>query len=77
MMFLSIQTLSRGDYSQLRTNCKRFSKRNPNTALYISMGDLVDNGEQAYQWRGLNSIKPLSANVRYQRLLKATMRCIH
>lgn len=38
--------------------------RNPRTALYISMGDLVDNGEQAYQWRTwLNSIRPLSANV--------------
>ena len=28
------------------------------------MGDLVDNGEHAYQWRTwLNSIRPLSANV--------------
>ncbi|MFR0671212.1 MAG: fibronectin type III domain-containing protein [Veillonella parvula] len=30
------------------------------TALYISMGDLVDNGEQDYQWRTwLNSIQTL------------------
>ncbi|MFR0064330.1 MAG: fibronectin type III domain-containing protein [Veillonella parvula] len=30
------------------------------TALYISMGDLVDNGEQDYQWRTwLNSIQTI------------------
>ncbi|MFR0079376.1 MAG: fibronectin type III domain-containing protein [Veillonella parvula] len=53
-----------GDYSQWERIVKDSAKRNPNTALYISMGDLVDNGEQAYQWRTwLNSIKPLSANV--------------
>ena len=53
-----------GDYSQWERIVKDSAKRNPNTALYISMGDLVDNGEQAYQWRTwLNSIRPLSANV--------------
>ncbi len=34
--------------------------RNQRTALYISMGDLVDNGEQDYQWRTwLNSIQTI------------------
>ena len=64
MMCLSIQILSRGDYSQWEEIVKNSALRNPRTALYISMGDLVDNGEHAYQWRTwLNSIKPLSANV--------------
>ena len=53
-----------GDYSEWEEIVKSSALRNPRTALYISMGDLVDNGEQAYQWRTwLNSIKPLSANV--------------
>ena len=52
------------DYSQWEEIVKSSALRNPRTALYITMGDLVDNGEQAYQWRTwLNSIKPLSANV--------------
>lgn len=53
-----------GDYSGWEQIVKNSADRNPNTALYISMGDLVDNGEQAYQWRTwLDSIKPLSARV--------------
>ena len=53
-----------GDYSQWEEIVKSSALRNPRTALYISMGDLVDNGEQDYQWRTwLNSIRPLSANV--------------
>ena len=53
-----------GDYSQWEEIVKSSALRNPRTALYISMGDLVDNGEHAYQWRTwLNSIRPLSANV--------------
>ena len=53
-----------GDYSGWEEIVKNSAKRNPNTALYIGMGDLVDNGEQAYQWRTwLNSIQPLSARV--------------
>ena len=53
-----------GDYFQWEEIVKNSALRNPRTALYISMGDLVDNGEHAYQWRTwLNSIKPLSANV--------------
>jgi hypothetical protein len=53
-----------GDYSQWEEIVKNSALRNPRTALYISMGDLVDNGEHSYQWRTwLNSIKPLSANV--------------
>ena len=52
------------DYSQWEEIVKSSALRNPRTALYIGMGDLVDNGEQAYQWRTwLNSIKLLSANV--------------
>ena len=53
-----------GDYFQWEEIVKDSAHRNPRTALYISMGDLVDNGEQDYQWRTwLNSIRPLSANV--------------
>ena len=53
-----------GDYSGWEQIVKNSSDRNPNAALYISMGDLVDNGEQAYQWRTwLDSIKPLSARI--------------
>lgn len=53
-----------GDYSGWEQIVKDSAQRNPNTALYIGMGDLVDNGEQAYQWRTwLNSIQPLSARV--------------
>ena len=53
-----------GDYSQWEQIVKDSAHRNPRTALYISMGDLVDNGEQAYQGRTwLNSIRPLGATV--------------
>ena len=53
-----------GDYSGWEQLEKNSADRNPNAALYISMGDLVDNGEQAYQWRTwLDSIKPLSARI--------------
>lgn len=53
-----------GDYSQWEQIVKDSAYRNPRTDLYISMGDLVDNGEHDYQWRTwLNSIRPLSANV--------------
>ena len=53
-----------GDYSGWEQIVKDSAQRNPNTALYIGMGDLVDNGEQAYQWRTwLDSIKPLSARI--------------
>lgn len=53
-----------GDYSQWEEIVKDSAHRNPRTALYISMGDLVDNGEQAYQWRTwLNSIQLLSTRV--------------
>ena len=53
-----------GDYSGWEQVVKNSADRNPNAALYISMGDLVDNGEQAYQWRTwLDSIKPLSARI--------------
>ena len=53
-----------GDYSQWEEIVKDSAHRTPKAALYIGMGDLVDNGEQDYQWRTwLNSIRPLSANV--------------
>ena len=53
-----------GDYSGWEQIVKNSADRNPNAVLYISMGDLVDNGEQAYQWRTwLDSIKPLSARI--------------
>ena len=53
-----------GDYSQWEEIVKDSAHRTPKAALYIGMGDLVDNGEQAYQWRTwLNSIHPLSTRV--------------
>ena len=53
-----------GDYSGWEKIVKDSANRNPKASLYISMGDLVDNGEQAYQWRTwLDSIKPLSARI--------------
>ena len=53
-----------GDYSQWEEIVKDSAHRTPKAALYIGMGDLVDNGEQAYQWRTwLNSIQPLSTRV--------------
>ena len=53
-----------GDYSQWEQIVKDSAHRTPKAALYIGMGDLVDNGEQAYQWRTwLNSIHPLSTRV--------------
>ena len=53
-----------GDYSGWEEIVKNSADSNPNAALYISMGDLVDNGEQAYQWRmWLDSIKPLSTRI--------------
>ena len=53
-----------GDYSGWEQIVKDSAKRNPSAALYISMGDLVDNGEQAYQWRTwLDSIKPFSTRI--------------
>ena len=53
-----------GDYSQWEQIVKDSAHRTPKAALYIGMGDLVDNGEQAYQWRTwLNSIQPLSTRV--------------
>ena len=53
-----------GDYSGWKQIVKNSAKRNPDAALYISMGDLVDNGEQSYQWRTwLDSIKPLSSRI--------------
>lgn len=53
-----------GDYSEWEQIVKNSAKRNPDAALYISMGDLVDNGERAYQWRTwLDSIKPLSVRI--------------
>jgi len=52
------------DYSGWEKIVKDSANRNPKASLYISMGDLVDNGEQAYQWRTwLDSIKPLSARI--------------
>ena len=53
-----------GDYSQWEEIVKDSAHRTPKAVLYIGMGDLVDNGEQAYQWRTwLNSIQPLSTRV--------------
>lgn len=52
------------DYSDWISIVKNSAERHPNAAMYLSMGDLVDNGEQASQWRTwLNSISPLASKI--------------
>ncbi len=58
------------DYSGWNQIVKASAQRNPEAAMYISMGDLVDNGEAASQWRAwLNSIAPLSTRIPLSPLL--------
>ena len=58
------------DYSRWNQIVKASAQRNPEAAMYISMGDLVDNGEAASQWRAwLNSIAPLSTRIPLSPLL--------
>lgn len=53
-----------GDYTVWENIVKDSASRHPNAAMYMSMGDLVDNGEQASQWRTwLSSVEPLSARI--------------
>ena len=48
------------DYSEWESLAQNAAKRNPRTAFFINMGDLVDNGEDHHQWQswfqGVNSI---------------------
>ena len=58
------------DYSGWAKLVKDSVQRNPNAALYVSMGDLVDNGEQASQWRAwFNSIEPLASRTAFAPLM--------
>jgi hypothetical protein len=49
------------DYSGWQELVRGAVARNKDAALFINMGDLVDNGEDASQWRAwLNSVEPFS-----------------
>ena len=39
------------DYATWRELAQNAAARHPDTAFFINMGDLVDNGEASYQWR--------------------------
>lgn len=52
------------DYSGWEQIVKDSAARHPNAVMYLSMGDLVDNGEQVSQWRTwLSSVEPLSSRI--------------
>ena len=39
-------------------------KENPEASFFVNMGDLVDNGESAYQWDSwFRSVEPMIANI--------------
>lgn len=49
------------DYTDWTSIVKNSYEKNKDALFYISMGDLVDNGEQASQWRAwFNAVEPLS-----------------
>lgn len=52
------------DYSGWTELARGARERNPQAALYINMGDLVDNGEDYYQWQQwFNSVEPFSGDI--------------
>ena len=49
------------DYSGWQQLAREAYKRHPQSAFYVNMGDLVDNGQDASQWRAwFNSVSVLS-----------------
>lgn len=49
------------DYSGWQQLARDATARHPESSLYVNMGDLVDNGQDASQWRAwLNSVEPFS-----------------
>lgn len=51
------------DYSGWQSLARAAQKRHPAAELFINMGDLVDNGQDASQWRAwLGCVEPFSAD---------------
>lgn len=49
------------NYSGWQQLAREAYKRHPESAFYVNMGDLVDNGQDASQWRAwFNSVNPFS-----------------
>ena len=54
------------DYSGWQKLSRDAYAKNKQAELYINMGDLVDNGQDASQWRAwLNSVEPFSADLAF------------
>ena len=54
------------DYSGWQSLVRAAQKRHPDAELFINMGDLVDNGQDASQWRAwLGSVEPFSAELAF------------
>ena len=54
------------DYSGWESLVRAAQKRHPAAELFINMGDLVDNGQDASQWRAwLNSVEPFSSELAF------------
>ena len=54
------------DYSGWQSLVRDAQKRHQSAELYINMGDLVDNGQDASQWRAwLNSVEPFSSELAF------------
>lgn len=54
------------DYSGWQKLVRDAYAKNKQAELFINMGDLVDNGQDASQWRAwLNSVEPFSADIAF------------
>ncbi|MGM9570189.1 MAG: metallophosphoesterase, partial [Phascolarctobacterium sp.] len=54
------------DYSGWQSLVSAAQKRHQAAELFINMGDLVDNGQDASQWRAwLNSVEPFSSDMAF------------
>lgn len=52
------------DYSGWKDMVKTAYEANPKAAFYVNMGDLVDNGESAYQWDAwFNAVEPMASQI--------------
>lgn len=50
-----------GDYSGWQELVRAAQQRHPESSFYVNMGDLVDNGQSAAQWRAwFDSVEPFS-----------------
>lgn len=52
------------DYSGWQSLVNTAYKENPEATFFVNMGDLVDNGESAYQWDAwFGAVEPMIANI--------------